>query len=89
MPDDLAELSLLDRLDPANTEGLTARAGGSLAATAEPAAEAAVVAAILQVRAAPTQTPLSHFPTGKRRRLRFSRGSRWWARKDSNLGPAD
>lgn len=49
MSDDLAELSLLDRLDPANTEGLTACAGGSLAATAAPATEAAVVATIRQV----------------------------------------
>lgn len=49
MTDEDTELSFLDRLDPAKTEGLTASAGAPLAEGAEPAAQDDLIAALQRV----------------------------------------
>jgi len=49
MTDQFAELSFLERLDPANTEGLTTSAGAPLPEGREPAQWDAVIEALRQV----------------------------------------
>lgn len=49
MTDSFDELSFLERLDPANTEGLTTTAGSPLAEGVEPAGRDAVIEALRQV----------------------------------------
>lgn len=49
MMDDLAELSFLERLDPSNTEGLTAQAGTRLPAGAKVASRDEVIEALRRV----------------------------------------
>lgn len=49
MTDRFAEMSFLDRLDPANTEGLTASAGAPVDKRTEPAQREDVIEALRQV----------------------------------------